>query len=118
MDVPNVHVPSPEPDDGLKTKEQPEEKAFAMAQAQEGAELRALQRREGVSDVLYKVLTRVLSWTPLVVLAIAVTMGWHYLGPSELGWLNDGQINRIENFFSGGAIAALFFIVRQYTSRR
>ena len=108
----------PPPDEQTKTENldvaESESKLLTRGLYEEAGRRREFRRQEQLRDALASgrvLLARSLPWFALLFI---VVMGWHYLGPTDWGWLSPEQIDHIETTLSGVAVSLIVLFLRRY----
>lgn len=106
----------PEQQSQAESSDEANVEASLIADGRLGAAARRSEhrRRERLLDVLSSGRI-ILAWV-LIVAAIVITgiMGWHYFAPTQWGWLDEAQINRVESAIAGSALSLLIVFLRRY----
>ena len=103
-DVPDVPLDQiPSSDDASKM----EAAGFDNASLEKDAKRRSHNRREGSKDHVYYA-GLFLLWLIVVVVFLGITLwGYHLLTPASIHFLDNEQIDRLENLVASAAVATL-----------
>lgn len=111
------NVPGPEAEgqpDNYTTATKENEILEGGDDLQQRREANQFRRDERARDALSfgrVLLFRLLPWG---IVAVAATLGWHYLAPEQLAWLSENQIQRLESAIAGSTLSVALILLRKY----
>ena len=64
-------------------------------------------RREGILDLTYNNVSRILSIVSWLIISAIVIIAWHLMAPERLHWLSELQFDRLVTILSSVAVSTL-----------